>query len=82
MADPKQYHYRLQDPYEYDDAEGLTNLSLLAVDIKDLYPTGWLLKHDNELQAKIEFMKLPPSERYPHLWVNTYVGEKKRANSK
>jgi len=42
MADPKQYHYRLQDPYEYVDAEGLTNLSLLAVDIKDLQMKPYL----------------------------------------
>ena len=51
MADPKQYHYRLQDPYEYVDADGLTNLSLLAVDIKDLYPTGWLLKHTSTISC-------------------------------
>ena len=55
MADPKQYHYRKQKSYEYDD-NGVTKLSSLAVNIEDLYPTDWLLKHDNnELKAKEEF---------------------------
>ena len=42
-TDPKQYHYGKQQPFEYL-LEGVTQISSLAVDVKDLYPTNWLLE--------------------------------------
>ena len=76
-TDPKQYYYGKQQPFEYL-LEGVTQISSLAVDVKDLYPTNWLLNHENdEDKAKAAFMQLPARERYPHLWLNGFIGEKR-----
>ena len=75
MASP--YHFIGQNPHKYEYSDGTKRISSLSVDIKELYPPGFVEEHGDN--AKNMLMSLSYGLRYPHLWYcdETYCKSRK-----